>query len=171
MDADAAVTTGRGTRLEALYAEHVQSAVRLAFLVTGDEQQAQDIAQEAFVRIAGRFQDLRSPDAFPSYLRTTVLNLCRGHLRRLRTQREYLRRREDPAETVEPGAAVDARDEVWQALHALPYRQRAALVLRYYEDLSERQTADALGCSVSAVKSLVSRGLAVLRAEVEGDRR
>ncbi|HEX2196344.1 MAG TPA: sigma factor, partial [Actinomycetota bacterium] len=68
--------------------EHIRGAVRLAYLVTGDEQQAQDIAQEAFVRIAGRFQDLRSPDAFPAYLRTTVLNLARGHLRRLRTQRD-----------------------------------------------------------------------------------
>ncbi|MDQ3952775.1 MAG: SigE family RNA polymerase sigma factor [Actinomycetota bacterium] len=170
MEADTAVGMGRTSRLEALYSEHVASAVRLAFLVTGDEQQAQDIAQEAYVRVAGRFHDLRNPDAFPAYLRATVLNLARGHLRRLRTQRDYLRRRDAREETVEPGAGAETRDEMWQALRKLPHRQRAALVLRYYEDLSERQTADVLGCSVSAVKSLVTRGLQVLRAEMDGGR-
>ena len=164
MEADAAVTGARTSRLEALYEEHVRSAIRLAFLVTGDEQQAQDIAQEAFVKIAGRFQDLRNPDAFPAYLRTTVVNLSRGHLRRLRTQRAYLQRTRVDEET-QPAAETD---EMWNVLAGLPHRQRVALVLRYYEDLSERQTADALGCSVSAVKSLVSRGLEALRAEVKG---
>lgn len=170
MDAEAAVTTARTNRLEALYSEHVRGAIRLAYLMTGDEQQAQDIAQEAFAKIAGRFHDLRNPDAFPGYLRTTVLNLSRGHLRRLRTQREYLHRR-SAGPDAEPAPETEGRDEMWRALGRLPYRQRAALVLRYYEDLSERQAADALGCSVSAVKSLASRGLQSLRAEMEGDRR
>lgn len=161
------MTGARSTRLETLYEEHVRSAVRLAYLVTGDEQQAQDIAQEAFVKIAGRFRDLRNPDAFPAYLRTTVLNLSRGYLRRLRTQRAYLQRGH-AFEEAQPAAGSEDRDEMWSALAGLPYRQRAALVLRYYEDLSERQTADALGCSLSAVKSLVSRGLESLRAEMKG---
>ncbi|HEX2196343.1 MAG TPA: sigma-70 family RNA polymerase sigma factor [Actinomycetota bacterium] len=82
-----------------------------------------------------------------------------------------MRRHDDHEDTVEIAAGADARDEMWEALRKLPYRQRAALVLRYYEDLSERQTADALGCSVSAVKSLVTRGLQVLRDEVGGGRR
>ncbi len=169
MEADAAVTSAGRSRLDALYSEHVGGAVRLAFLMTGDEQQAQDIAQEAFARIAGRFQDLRNPDAFPGYLRTTVLNLSRGHLRRLRTQRDFLQRRTRTPD-VEAPADAEGRDEMWQALQGLPHRQRAALVLRYYEDLSERQTADALGCSVPAVKALVTRGLQALRAEMEGGR-
>ena len=162
-----AVTVKPEPRLERLYAQHVEAATRLAYLMTGDEQQAQDIAQEAFVRIAARFHDLRHEEAFPSYLRTTVLNLSRGHLRRLRTQRDYLHR----ARVEEPARArpeVEGRDEMWQALRGLSHRQRAALVLRYYEDLSERQTADALGCSLSAVKSLVSRGLQELRAQMQG---
>lgn len=170
MEADAAVTTAGNSRLDALYSEHVRGAVRLAFLMTGDEHQAQDIAQEAFVRIAGRFQDLRNPDAFPGYLRTTVLNLSRGHLRRLRTQRAYLQRRTRTKDT-ETASDAEGRDEMWRALQALPHRQRAALVLRYYEDLSERQAADTLGCSVSAMKSLVTRGLQALRSEMEGGRR
>ena len=170
MEADAAVTSAGESRLEALYSAHVHGAIRLAYLMTGDEQQAQDIAQEAFVKISARFHDLRNPDAFPGYLRTTVLNLSRGHLRRLRTQREYLKRtpRGEPAV---PQDDAGGRDEMWSALQRLPHRQRAALVLRYYEDLSERQTGEALGCSVSAVKSLVSRGLETLRAEVKGDAR
>ncbi|HEX2296210.1 MAG TPA: SigE family RNA polymerase sigma factor [Actinomycetota bacterium] len=163
MDADAAVTSASGSRLEGLYSEHVRGAVRLAFLMTGDEQQAQDIAQEAFVRVAGRFHDLRDPDAFPGYLRTTVVNLARGHLRKLRVQRDYLKRAGAREEEV-PRDDAEGRDELWRALQTLPHRQRAALVLRYYEDLSERQTADVLGCSVSAVKSLVTRGLEALRA-------
>lgn len=167
MEADAAVTPVGSSRLEELYSQHARGAVRLAYLMTGDEQQAQDIAQEAFVRIAGRFQDLRNPDAFPGYLRATVLNLARGHLRRLRTQRDYVKRA-PRAEAEAPRDDAEGRDAMWRALQGLPHRQRAALVLRYYEDLSERQTADALDCSVSAVKSLVSRGLAALRAEVEG---
>jgi RNA polymerase sigma-70 factor (sigma-E family) len=166
VEADATATAG-DSRLEALYSEHVRGAIRLAYLMTGDEHQAQDIAQEAFAKIAGRFHDLRNPDAFPGYLRTTVLNLSRGHLRKLRTQRTYLQRRTAGQEAELPPDST-GRDEMWQTLARLPYRQRAALVLRYYEDLSERQTADALGCSVSAVKSLVTRGLQALRAEMKG---
>jgi RNA polymerase sigma-70 factor (sigma-E family) len=169
MDADAAATTRGRSRLEDLYSEHAGRAVRLAYLMTGDEQVAQDLAQEAFARIAGRFHDLRHPDAFPGYLRVTVLNLSRGHLRRLRTQREYLRRQRPDEEST---AADDAgeRDAMWRSLQTLPHRQRAALVLRYYEDLSERQAADALDCSVSALKSLVTRGLEALRSEMKGGR-
>lgn len=170
MEADAAVTSAGGSRLEALYSRHSRSAIRLAFLMTGDEHQAQDIAQEAFAKIAGRFADLRDPDALPGYLRTTVLNLSRGHLRRLRTQREYLKRTPS-REPVVPDDDPGRRDAMWRALQRLPYRQRAALVLRYYVDLSERQAADVLGCSVSAMKSLVTRGLEALRAEMEGDAR
>jgi RNA polymerase sigma factor (sigma-70 family) len=64
---------------------------------------------------------------------------------------------------------VGAREDLWRALGTLPARQRAALVLRYYEDLSERETADVLGCSVAAVKSLVARGGEALRERIEGE--
>ena len=170
MEADAAVTSAGESRLEALYSTHVHGAIRLAYLMTGDEQQAQDIAQEAFAKIAARFQDLRNPEAFPAYLRSTVLNLSRGHLRRLRTQRDFLKRSAS-GEAETPRDDAERRDEMWRALLRLPHRQRAALVLRYYEDLSEQQAADALQCSLPAVKSLVTRGLQALRAEVEGEAR
>jgi RNA polymerase sigma-70 factor (sigma-E family) len=160
-----------GSRLGGLYSAHIDYAVRLAFLMTGDRLQAQDIAHDAFVKIAGRFRDLRDPAAFPAYLRTTVLNLSRSHLRRLRTQRDYLQR--ERAAAVRPRAVTqgpEPDDALWQSLQKLTHRQRAAIVLRYYEDLSEAQTAEALGCSLSAVKSLVSRGLQDLREQIGGAR-
>ena len=156
--------------LEALYSEHIDYAVRLAFLMTGDRLQAQDIGQDAFVKIAGRFRDLRDPAAFPAYLRTTVINLSRSHLRRLRTQRAYLERERGAARAAPVPREVETDDALWDALQTLSHRQRAAVVLRYYEDLSEAQTAEALGCSVSAVKSLVSRGLQDLRERIGGTR-
>lgn len=154
--------------LEQLYSDHIGSAVRLAYLMTGDEDQARDIAQDAFVKVAGRLRGLRDPAAFPAYLRTTVLNMSRGHLRKLRTQRDYMSRQKR-SEIEVPGPDLGGRDEMWQALRSLPPRQRAALVLRYYEDLSERQIADTMGSSESAAKSLLSRGLQQLRTEMRGE--
>lgn len=155
-------------KLEQLYSAHIEMALRLAFLMTGDPHQARDIAQDAFVKVAGRFHGLRDPAAFPAYLRTTVINLCRGHLRKLRTERNYLAR-QAPGESTTSSPDIEGSDEMWRALQTLPARQRAALVLRYYEDLSERQMADTLGVSESAVKSLLSRGLTQLRAQMRGE--
>ena len=157
--------------LESLYAEHIEGATRLAFLLTGDRETAQDIAQDAFVKIAGRFHDLRHPAAFPSYLRTSVVNLTRSHFRRLRTQRNYLDREAKRSPAVVRPPDIEGRDEMWRALQKLPHRRRAAIVLRYYEDLTEQQTADAIGCSTAAVKALVGRGLETLRAEMRGEKR
>lgn len=169
MGMDITMAKGQTGRLEALYYAHIDRAVRLAFLMTGDRQQAQDIAQDAFVKIGGRFADLRDPEAFPAYLRVTVLNLSRGHLRKLRTQRSYLEKARPESHQGDRAPDIEERDEMWRALQELPHRQRAALVLRYYDDLSEQQTAEALGCTLSAVKSLVSRGLEDLRARMRGE--
>lgn len=168
MRADAEMGLDNAGRLEQLYSEHISSAVRLAYLMTGDEQQARDLAQDAFVKVAGRFHDLRNPAAFPAYLRTTVLNLSRGYLRRLKTQRDYLAR-QARREAVAASPDVEGRDEMWRVLQTLPTRQRAALVLRYYEDMSERQIADALDSSEASVKALLRRGLRDLRSQIRGD--
>ena len=157
-------------RLAELYERFQPRARRIAYLLTGDRELAEDLAQEAFVKVAGRLTWIRNPDAFEAYLRRTVVNLCRGHWRRTRTERSYLR--SEGPRAIEPSAdvsgEVDARDQLWRALQGLPHRQRAALVLRFYEDLSEQAVADALGCPAGTVKSLVSRGLKALR-EVMGD--
>ncbi len=160
------------SRFTELYLRNAAEALRLAYLLTGDRALAEDLVQEAFVKLAGRFADLRNPSAFPAYLRKTVVNLARMHWRRRRLERAVMERRaREPR--LEAGPAADAgmgaRDHMRRALLGLPPRTRAALVLRYYEDLSEAQVAEILACSVGTVKSLVSRGVATLRGTVERD--
>ncbi len=166
----------RGAMAE-LYTRYVPAGIRLAYLLTGDQHQAEDLAHEAFIRCVGRFQHLRAHAAFDAYLRRAIVNLHTSSLRHRVIEREWLRR-EGPkmASATTSQADVGGRTDLWNALATLPVRQRAALVLRYYEDLSERDTADVLGCSLAAVKSLVARGSEALRAQFstyasEGDER
>ncbi len=137
--------------------------VRYAAVVCGDAAEGEELAQATLVRVAARWRLLRDRDNIDAYVRTAIV---RGHL----NQRHRLRRRErpvadlpvtslaDPAE--DAGRGVDVR----RALATLPPRQRAVLVLRYLDDLSELQTADILECSVGTVKSQASKALASLRA-------
>ncbi len=159
-------------KLAELYGRHVPAGMRLAYLLTGDRQQAEDLVQEAFVRCVGRFRYLRAPDAFDAYLRRAIVNLHTSGIRRKRVERAWLIR-EGAAQARRTASQPDvgAREDLWNALAALPPRQRAALVLRYYEDLTERDTAEVLGCSVAAVKSLVARGGGTLRVGIEGEDR
>jgi RNA polymerase sigma-70 factor (sigma-E family) len=153
-----------------LFALHAPDAYRLAYLLTGDRHGAADIVQDAFVRLFGRFRDIREPAAFRSYLRTTVVNLSRDRFRKLRSDRERVARevslRQDRAARIPD---IESRDSMIAAIRALPSRQQAALVLRYYEDLSEVETAEVLRCSVSAVKGLVLRATTTLRERLRGE--
>lgn len=165
--------TGTGASgLAELYVRHAPTAMSLAYLLTGDRERAEDLVQEAFVRLTGRFRHLRSAYAFESYLRRAVVNLHVSALRRRRVERAWLER-EGRAAASKAGAMPDVagREDLWQALQVLPPRQRAAVVLRYYEDLSERETADVLRCSVAAVKSLVSRAMETLRERIGSEER
>jgi RNA polymerase sigma factor (sigma-70 family) len=153
-------------QLADLYARTIGRSEALARGLCGDAHLAQDIAQEAFIRAAGRLPFLRDPSAFEAYLRRTVVNMCRTHAKRRATeQRSYARKANEPAMTADPRSAD--RDELWAAMQRLPYRQRAAIVLRYYEDLSEAQTGQVLRCSDRAINALVSRAMATLRSELE----
>ena len=158
----------RGALAE-LYVRHTPAARRLAYFLTGDRDLAEDLVQDAFVRLAGRFRHRRQPDAFEAYLRRTIVNLFTSHLRRLRLERREMARRRAEPEPVHREDDKAERDVLWAALQTLPARQRAAIVLRYYEDLSERQTADVLRCSVGAAKQLISRGLSALRDRIEDE--
>ena len=155
-------------RLGELYRRHAGDAARLAYLVTGDRALAEDLAHEAFIRMFGRFRDLRNPDAFEFYLRRTIVNLARSHFRHRKVERAYLegRGKSDLPAEARPAPDLGARQELWSALQSLPERQRTAIVLRFYEDLSEARTAEVMGCPVGTVKSLVSRGLDRLRGVV-----
>lgn len=146
----------------AIYNAHRRQAVSLAYLMTSDADQAEDIAADAFAKVYVRWKKGQVRDV-GAYLRRAVANEANSKLRR-----RYLERREAAkrsgdgrgVRTVDDDATE--RDVVWQAIRQLPDRQRHAVVLRYYEDLSEAQTAELLGCSVGTVKSQVSRGLAKL---------
>lgn len=167
--AKAAMIPSRG-RAADLYQQHAANAIQLAYLLTGNRHLAEDLAQDAFVRLFGRFQEIRKPEAFPFYLRRTVVNLSRDHFRRLQREQGFLHRQRgfDSAEDNQL-SRVEVHDELLHALQALPSRQRAAVVLRFCESLSEYETAEVLGTSVGAVNSLVARGLAALRKQVRGE--
>jgi RNA polymerase sigma-70 factor (sigma-E family) len=158
--------TDRGS-LADLYVEHAPEGIRLAFLLTGDRALAEDLVQDAFARLVGRLRHLRDPAAFGAYLRRTIVNLSTSHLRRQRVARAYLERVAG-SRTVDTNTNDDLDEAMHAALLRLPERQRAAIVLRFYEDLSDVQAAAILKCSPGTVRSLVSRGMTTLRATLEG---
>jgi len=153
--------------LSELYVAYAPDGIRLAFLLTGDRALAEDLVQDAFVRLVGRLRHLREPNAFWTYLRRTIVNLATSHFRHGRVERAYLDRLASA-----PVADTNDNDELDETMHrvllGLPQRQRAAIVLRFYEDLSDVQTAAILECSPGTVRSLVSRGIQTLRQEMEG---
>lgn len=159
-DADAAV--------EELYAGHYRQLVRLAVLLVRDVETAEEVVQDSFVAMHGRWRRLREPDKALAYLRQTVVNRSRSVLRHRAVQARHL----SPVGPDHPGAdehavASERRTQVLDALRALPTRQREVLALRYYLDLSEAQIAELLGISRGAVKSHASRGAASLRELLE----
>lgn len=156
--------------VEALYNDEAVSLVRLARLFTDDRSGAEDIVQEAFIRLyhaAGRINDPRKSAA---YLRSIVLNLARDHNRRgllsLRHQDALVDRRpvEKPDEHV---VRTESQAEVLQALDTLSPRQRDCLVLRYYMELSEREIAATLSISPNSVKTHCRRGIETLAERLE----
>ncbi|HZN43342.1 MAG TPA: SigE family RNA polymerase sigma factor, partial [Actinomycetota bacterium] len=149
--------------LDDLYRAHAPEALRLAYLLTGERALAEDLVQDAFVKVLGRFHDLRNRDAFWWYLRRTIVNLARSQFRRRKVERAWFERQR-PDETAPAGEDLAERDRLQRALMTLRPEQRAAIVMRFYEDLSEADTAQALGVAVGTVKSLVSRGMDRLRA-------
>lgn len=170
MEAEAALAPTREERIADLYARHAPAAGRLAYLLTGNPDVAADIVHDAFLGSISRLGNLRNPDAFGRYLRRAILNLTWKHWRRLSRHRRWreLHGAEEASGSTPP-PDIETRDEVWRALQSLPHEQRSAIVLRYFEDLSERDAAAALGCPIGTVKSRVARGLETLRVEMRGD--
>ena len=137
--------------------------LRTAYLLVGDHGYAEDLVQTALVRTHRRWRRIERRDAPEVYVRQVLVNLASSHWRRRLRFRESSVA-EVPERTVDDQAeATDQRDELWSALRTLPPRMRAVLVLRYFQDLTEAETAAALGCSVGSVKSQASRGLSRLR--------
>lgn len=144
---------------EDVYRREALGMLRLAFLMVGSKSQAEEIVQDAFARLVERWDSTQSPGA---YLRTCVVNGCRRAYRRRALERRTATAREPDPIAVDLGA-----DDLADALGALPPKRRAAIVLRYYDGLSEAQIAEVLRVRPGTVKSLVSRGLAQLREVIE----
>jgi RNA polymerase sigma-70 factor (sigma-E family) len=142
-----------------VYERDYLALVRLAHLLTASNEVGEDIVQESFARALDRWEQLDNPAA---YLRTTVVNRSRSWHRH-RAVEERLGRRITPDGEV----AAEHRGELWDALATLPFRQRAALVLRFYEDRTTDEIAALLGCRPGTARSLLSRGIAALREVIE----
>lgn len=148
--------TQRAAEIEDLYRSHRQPMIRLARLLTGSPAVAEELVQEAFIKFA---KSAGKKDEPAAYLRVIVVNLCRSQQRR-----NLIERRLAPKAPVLSGTADI--DETWDVIRKLPFRQRAVLMLRYYEDLPEADIARLLGCRPGTVKSALHRGLAALRKEL-----
>ena len=155
--------------LAALYLRHFPSLVRLAALLLDDVAACEDVAQEAYVRVAQARGRLRDPDKALAYLRTTVVNLARSALRRRMVAARHGFAQSRPDSVDDHTYDIVERDAMVRAVRALPRRHREAVSLRYYADLTEAQTAAAMGVSVGAVKSYTSRGLAMLAEAFEAN--
>jgi RNA polymerase sigma-70 factor (sigma-E family) len=138
--------------------------LRLAYLLTGDHGHAEDVVQTALLRCHRRWGRLRDPEAAYAYAKRVVATTASSR-RRTRSNQEIvdLPAMDGPG-GLDPGAQVGDREQMRALLAELPPRMRAVLVLRFWADLSEADTAAALGCSVNTVHAQATRGLARLRA-------
>ena len=162
LDADALVET--------MFADQGASLVRLARVFCDDRNAAEDLVQEAFIRLHRSAGSIRDLGRAPAFLRSIVINLARDHNRRglmsLR-HRASTEPRTPPIEPDERAVRDEEVDEVLVALRTLPERQRACLVLRYYEELSIAEVAESLRISANSVKTHCRRGLANLESRLE----
>jgi RNA polymerase sigma-70 factor (sigma-E family) len=172
---DDAHEASSGNRLEGEFREFVATRwvalLRTAYLLTGDHDRAEDLAQGALIRVHRHWakvmaendgSEAHTPEA---YVRKTMVNLNTDWWRRLgsREKPSGILPGGDRASIVDAYAELELREDLWAELRSLPPKMRATLVLRYFEDLGEAETAEILGCSVGAVKSQCSRGLARLQ--------
>ncbi len=146
------------------FERHYAPLLRLCFLLSGRRELAEDLVQDAFVRSIPRIGSLER-EAVGPYLRRVAVNLWKNRLRRLAVEARSWTRHEEPSvhpDVEDPGG----RDVLWEAVKSLPDRQRACIVLRYWEDLPVAEVAQVLGCSTGTVKSHTSRAVARLRREI-----
>lgn len=141
------------------YRERYPAAVRLAWLLTHDHSSTEDVVQDAFVRLRRRFADVTDPQA---YLRTSIVNGCRDRARNARRSSGRLRL----VTAAQPTSSNDHPSELVDAVAVLPYKQRAAIVLRYWADLPEAEIASIIGVQPGTVRTLVSRALNTLRKDL-----
>src|ERR1022692_4696876 len=145
------------TSFEDLYRENWAPMVRLGWLLSGNREVAEDVVHDSFLRLEPKWDDIRDPR---SYLRRSVVNAVAAHHRHSQVE---ARHRPSGA----PYAFNPEFEEVWAIVANLPHRQRHALVLRFYLDLTVEGVADYLHCPVGTAKSLIHRGIAQIRERVQ----
>jgi RNA polymerase sigma-70 factor (sigma-E family) len=148
---------------EAFAAARLPALLRYAVLLSGDPEQARDIVQDVLARALVKWGRIGKVDEPYAYVRRMVTNEYLSWRRRRRLPTVPL-----DAEALGRPAAVTGDDEMWPLLATLPKQQRAVLVLRFYEGLSDAEIADVLGCRAGTVRSNASRGLVTLRVELTG---
>lgn len=169
----AATIDERRHRLAELHRGEYRSLVRLAALLVDERGAAEEIVQEAFVRLDRSWDRVTDPDRLDAYLRSIVLNLARSGMRRRRVALRHAERGSPtPAAAAADERAVLREDqaEVLAALRTLPTRQREVLVLRFWQDATETEIADALGISVGSVKTHLHRALGAMTTKLEATR-
>jgi RNA polymerase sigma-70 factor (sigma-E family) len=157
--------TGKDVEFKEFFESEFRPLRRLGYLLTGDWAEAEDLAQEAMVRTYRAWSRIRERDRPGAYARSVLVNRRRSMLRRSMIEQKHaeMLRSEDYAPDFGEDGFV-----LWEAIRALPQRQRAALVLRFYEDLPEAEIARILDAPVGTVKSLVHRGVAGVRERLQG---
>ena len=143
------------------------SLLRTAYLLTGDRTSAEDLVQTAFAKLYLSWDKVQRREVLDGYVRRILVNEHNSLWRRPWKRRELVTETV-PERAAQPQASYDGeRAAMWEFVQTLPRKQRAVVVLRYYEDLSEAETADVLGISVGTVKSQASRAIASLRTRIQ----
>lgn len=146
------------------YAEQMRPLRRLGFLLTGDWSEAEELAQDAMERTYRAWDRISEKDRPWAYARTVLMNRHRSLLRRAMVEAKHAVTRSD---TTHPGDLSEDRVVLWSAVSSLSVRHRQAVVLRFYEDLSDGDIAEIMGCPVGTVKSLIHRGITRLRSATD----
>ncbi|MGH3067456.1 MAG: SigE family RNA polymerase sigma factor [Streptosporangiaceae bacterium] len=157
---------------EEFAAARLPAVLRFAAVLTGDRSLAEDVVQEVLIRANGRWDTIAGPDRPEAYVRKMIVNEYLSWRRRSwRLVPSGAGTEVDGRLAPDPAAAHAERDAILAELARLPARQRAVLVLRYYEGLSDAEIAETLGCAAGGVRGYAARALAVLRVELAGSPR
>ena len=164
-DEIASAGSGDAEEFDTFVAGFGSRLLRTAYLLTGDRGAAEDLVQDVLVRAWSRWSRVSAADEPRAYVRRMLVNASVSRWRAVRSRRAERLVAQPPDR---PGTDADRRDdEVWALVATLPPRQRAVVVLSYYEDLSDGQVAEALGCSTGTVKSQRAKALRSLRARID----
>jgi RNA polymerase sigma-70 factor (sigma-E family) len=150
--------------------EQTAALLRSAYLLTGSAAAAEDLVQDTLLRLLPKWDRVAGADVPMAYVRRSLVNGFLNQRRRQSSSELVIDELPERIVGRDVGVDVTNRDLVWRLLATLPDRQRAALVMRFFDDLADEEIAAALGCRVGTVRSLVSRGLAALRDQAQRER-